>query len=39
MGIKLAPTYATLVMAYLELILYEKTEETFGQEFRKEFQE
>ena len=39
MGTKLAPTYATSVMAYLELRLYEKIEEKFGQEFRKEFEE
>ena len=39
MGTKLAPTYATLVMAYLELRLYEKIDEKFGQEFRKEFEE
>ena len=39
MGTKLAPTYATLVMAYLELRLYEKIEEKFRQEFRKEFEE
>ena len=38
MGTKLAPTYAILVMAYLELRLYEKIEEKFGQEFRKEFE-
>ena len=39
MGTKLAPTYATLVMAYLELRLFEKIEEKFGQEFRREFEE
>ena len=39
MGAKLAPTYATLVMAYLELRLYVKIEEKFGQEVRKEFEE
>ena len=39
MGTKVAPTYAALVMAYLELRLYEKIEEKFGQEFRKEFEE
>ena len=39
MGTKLAPTYATLVMAYLELRLYEKIEKKFGQEFRKDFEE
>ena len=30
MGTKLAPTYAALVMAYLELKLYDKIEERFG---------
>lgn len=30
MGTKMAPTYATLVMGYLEQILYEKYKEKFG---------
>ena len=39
MGTKLAPTYATIVMTYLEPRLYEKIEERLGPEFRKEFEE
>ena len=39
MGTKLAPTYATLVMGYLELKLYDKIEEKFGTEFSKRFKE
>ena len=39
MGTKLAPTYATLVMGYLELKLYDKIEEKFGTEFSKHFKE
>ena len=39
MGTKLAPTYATLVMGYLELKLYDKIEEKFGTEFSKCFKE
>lgn len=34
MGTKVAPTYATLVLGYLEILLYEKVEENFGNEFR-----
>ena len=34
MGTKVAPTYANLVMAYLEKILYEKVGQIFGQEFK-----
>ena len=37
MGKKLAPTYATLVMGYLELKLYDKIEEKFETEFSKRF--
>ena len=33
MGTKMAPTYATLVLAYLEEQLYKKLEEEKGQEF------
>ena len=39
MGTKLAPTYATLVMGYLELKLDDKIEEKFGTEFSKRFKE
>ena len=39
MGIKLAPTYTTLVMGYLELKLYDKIEEKLGTEFSKRFKE
>ena len=35
MGTKLAPTYATLVMAYLELRLYDKVEEKFVKNLEK----
>ena len=34
MGTKVAPTYANLVMGYLEKQLYDKTEETFNLDFR-----
>ena len=37
MGTKLAPTYVTLIMAYLELRLYEKIEEKFRQEFEEQW--
>ena len=37
MGTKLAPTYATLVMGYLELKLYDKIEEKFGTEISERF--
>ena len=33
MGTKFAPTYATLVLAYLEEALYKKSETEFGEEF------
>jgi hypothetical protein len=33
MGAKMAPTYATLVLGYLEHILYEQLLNTYGQEF------
>ena len=39
MGTKLALTYATLVMGYLELKLYDKIEEKFGTEFSKRCKE
>ena len=35
MGTKVAPTYATLVLGYLEIRLYDKVEEQFGNSFRK----
>ena len=38
MGTKMAPTYATLVLGYLEEILYSKVEKHFGREFNQEFQ-
>ncbi|MEW8544348.1 MAG: hypothetical protein AB2693_12510 [Candidatus Thiodiazotropha sp.] len=38
MGTKVAPTYATLTLGYLEQKLYQKITETFGQEFGIEFQ-
>ena len=34
MGTKMAPTYATLILGYLEIRLYEIVEEKYGQEFR-----
>ena len=34
MGTKFAPVYATLVLAYLEEKMYEKSEEDFNQTFR-----
>lgn len=34
MGTKVAPTYATLVLGYLEIKLYEKVGEKFGEEFK-----
>ena len=34
MGTKFAPVYATLVSAYLEEKMYEKSEEDFNQTFR-----
>ena len=37
MGTKMAPTYATLVMGYLEANLYRKYEETFGKIEAEEF--
>lgn len=33
MGTKVAPTYATLVLGYLEDILYDKIEQSSGTEF------
>jgi hypothetical protein len=33
MGTKMAPTYATLVLGYLEHILYEQLLNSYGQEF------
>ena len=37
MGTKMAPTYATLVMGYLEKNLYTKYEETFGKNEVEDF--
>ena len=37
MGTKMAPTYATLVMGYLEANLYRKYKETFGKIEAEEF--
>ena len=37
MGTKMAPTYATLVMGYLEKFLYTKYEETFGKNEVEDF--
>ena len=37
MGTKLAPTYATLVMGYLELKLYDKIKEKFSKCFKEEW--
>ena len=39
MGTKFAPTYATLVLAYLEEKLYSKSEDIFGKEFAKYLKE
>lgn len=36
MGTKMAPTYATLVMGYLEKQLYEKFEEKYGNHYKEE---
>ena len=38
MGTKCAPVYATLVMAYLELQLYQKIEQNFGRDIRNKFE-
>ncbi len=38
MGTKCAPTYATLVMGYLEIGLYEKIETEYGAEIRNYFE-
>lgn len=38
MGTKVAPTYATLVLGYLEEILYEKLENKYGREFSEYIQ-
>ena len=38
MGTKVAPTYATLTIGYLENILYEKVKDNFGTEFSDQFQ-
>ena len=35
MGTKFAPTYATLVLAYLEEMLYVQTEIKYGKEFAR----
>lgn len=37
MRTKVAPTYATLIVGYLEQKLYHKIEEMYGEEFRSEF--
>ena len=37
MGTKVAPTYATLVMGYLEIKLYEKIAEKYGINTRTNF--
>ena len=39
MGTKMAPTYATLVMGYLEMKLYQKIEEEYNYEIRTYFEE
>ena len=38
MGTKCAPVYATLVVAFLEVKLYQKFEARFGEEHRKKFE-
>ncbi|XP_071132786.1 uncharacterized protein [Mytilus edulis] len=38
MGTKFAPTYATLVMGFLEQRLYQEVENNFGVEFAREFE-
>ena len=38
MGTKMAPTYATLTLGYLEEILYQKVGENFDQEFSETLQ-
>ena len=35
MGTKVAPTYATLVLGFFEIMLYEKIEQEFGIQFRQ----
>lgn len=37
MGTKMAPAYATLVMGYLEMQLYEKFKEKYGNDAKEEF--
>ena len=37
MGTKMAPTYATLMMGYLEKELYSSNEDTFGNEDKDDF--
>ena len=38
MGTKVAPTYTTLTIGYLEQQLYNNVNEVFGADFRSEFE-